>query len=287
VRLAPLRELFGDRLTAADLEAILGALQALGYLQSGRPGEWRAGARLNQLVDLQATEHAPFSLHSNLAVSNTPPIKIRDQYSQRVVASVDRQWFDRDLLTLEGRPLNVEWADGDSLWVSAYRGADAAAHLRYLSSRQVLSYDLARRLAAQVGLAAVSAPLVAYNDGWLWFHWLGDVYGRAALDLLRYTLGANESPQPGVCLALREELRALPVWTADQVTRYLHDQYRRYESLLALGAYHHLLPTELRRRAVVAQFDVPRFLDAVGALQITRAPEGLGEALQDLVGGSR
>jgi hypothetical protein len=98
-----------------------------------------------------------------------------------------------------------------------------------------------------------------------------------------YTLAASESPQPGVCLALREELRALPVWTADQVTRYLHDQYRRYESLLALGAYHHLLPTELRRQAVVAQFDVPRFLHAVGALQIARAPEALSQALQDLV----
>jgi ATP-dependent Lhr-like helicase len=287
VRLAPLRDIFGDRLTEADLLAILGTLQALDYLQSGRPGEWRAGARLHRLVDQQATEHAPLSLHSNLAVADTPPIKIRDQYSQRVVASVDRQWFDRDLLTLEGRPLNVEWADGDSLWVSAYRGTDAADHLRYLSSRQVLSYDLARRLPAQVGLAPGAAPLVPYNDGWLWFHWLGDVYGRAALDLLRYTLGANESPQPGVCLVLREELRALPVWTADQVTRYLHDQYRRYEPLLALGAYHHLLPTDLRRRAVVAQFDVPRFLHAVGALQIARAPEALGEALQDLVMGSR
>ena len=44
---------------------------------------------------------------------------------ERVVASVDWQWLDRDLLTLEGRPLNISWADGESLWVSLPAGLNA------------------------------------------------------------------------------------------------------------------------------------------------------------------
>jgi hypothetical protein len=223
------------------------------------------------------------SLYSNIAPTGGAQIQIRDQTSQRVVASVDWQWLDRDLLTLEGQPLNVGWADGESLWVSAYRGADTAAQLRYRSARQLLSYDLARQLPAQVGLAPGVAPLVPVSDGWLWFHWLGDVYGRACQELLNYTVAAEETDQPGLCLLLREELRALPPWTEDQVSRYVRDRYQRYEPLLALGAYHHLLPSDLRRRAVVAQFDVPRFLAAIQALRVDHAPEALTQLLQQLL----
>lgn len=291
LRLNSLADLFAGMLSAADIEAILGTLQASGYLKNGRAGEWRAGERLNRLADLQSAEYSPLSLYSNIATAGAH-IKIRDQYSQRVVASVDRQWFDRDLLTLEGRPLNVEWYDGESLWVSAYRGEDTAARLRYLSARQVLSYELARQFPTQVGLSSTSAPLVADNvgnagnEGWLWFHWLGDVYGRAILDLISYTLPAYETSQPGICLLLQDEPRAVPSLSYEQVKRYLHDHYRRYEPLMSLGAYHHLLPPELRRRAVVEQFDVPRFIQAVEDLRIERASETLTQELQELISSS-
>ena len=283
VRLRPLGEVFAGLLAPAPLEAILGTLHAWGYLQSGRPGEWRAGARLNKLIDLQAAERSALSIHSNIATGGAQ-IQIRDQATQRVVANVDRQWFDRDLLTLEGRPVNVEWYDGEALWVSAYRGADSVARLHYRSARQVLSYDLACQIPAQVGLAPGSAPLLPTEAGWLWFHWLGDVYGLAARDLVGYTLAAADTSEPGICLLLQEAPRAIPPWTADQVTRYVQDQYRRYEPLLALGAYHHLLPADLRRAAVVAQFDVPRFLQATAALRLEPAPASLTQDLQDLLG---
>ena len=282
VRLNPLCALFAGLLTAAELTAILGALQDQDYLQSGRAGEWRAGPRLHELVDWQQAERGVLSLHSNLDMGDTAQIKIRDQANGRIVASVDRQWFDRDLLTLEGRPLNVQWADRDSLWVSPYRGADTAQRLRYRARGQALSSDLARRLPAQLGLTADSAPWLPVADGVLLFHWLGAVYGRALLDLLNYTLAADDSAQPGLCVLLHEEPRALPNWTMDQVTHYLHDHYQRYEAALTLGAYHSLLPPAVRRHAVVAQFDVPRFLQATAALRLERTPASLTQALQDL-----
>src|SRR5262249_42413638 len=120
VRLNPLAELFVGMLAPDDVRAILGNLQLLGYLRSGRPGEWRAGEKLNQLVDLQAGDRATLSLHSNIESAGGLQVQIRDQMTHRVIASVDRQWFDRDLLTLEGRPLNMHWYDGEALWVSPY-----------------------------------------------------------------------------------------------------------------------------------------------------------------------
>ncbi|MDQ2809747.1 MAG: DEAD/DEAH box helicase [Chloroflexota bacterium] len=282
VRFKPLCALFAGLLTAAEVTAILGTLQDQGYLQSGRAGEWRAGPRLHELVDQQNAERGVLSLYSNLDIRDTAQIKIRDQTSGRVVASVDRQWFDRDVLTLEGHPLNVQWSDRDSLWVSPYRGAEAAQRLRYRARGQALSYDLARRLPAQLGLAADNAVWLSVPDGVLLFHWLGDVYGRALRDLLNDTQATADTAQPGLCLRLYDPPRAMPVWTAPQVTQYVQDHYHRYESALALGAYHALLPADLRRAAVVAQFDVPRFLQATAALRLLPAPDSLTPALQDL-----
>lgn len=55
---------------------------------------------------------------------------------------------------------------------------------------------------------------------------------------------------------------------------------RQYEGVLALGAYNHLLPSEVRRRAAVEQFNVRRFVDAVARLRVLRAPEaGVAEQL--------
>jgi hypothetical protein len=133
LRLAPLADLFAGLLTPAELEAILGRLQELRYVTAARAGEWRAGDRLKRLVDLQASEHAPLSLYSN--IQNRPAtLKIRDQASQSVIAAVDPLWLDREVLTLEGRPLDVNWFDGEALWVT--RGAVSANGQSCLSCRR-------------------------------------------------------------------------------------------------------------------------------------------------------
>ena len=156
-------------------------------------------------------------------------------------------------------------------------------------------------LPVQLSLAAGAAPFIAARPpdeagdrhdvrerlasgrGWWWFHWLGDLYGRAVLDLLRYRLAATETTQPGLCVHLPCEPQALPSWTEAQVVRYLEDTYRELETLLDLGPFHRLLPVHLRRRAVVEQFNVPRFLEAIAALRPSVAPDALTDDLADLL----
>ncbi len=282
VRLAELAELFAGMLAPADLEAILAYLQARDYLTTGRLGEWRAGPRLNRLYDEQTGAQVSLSIYSNIQ-SDTHTIAIRDQYTGQTVARADALWLDRDLLTLEGRPVNVEWCDGEALWVASYHGQATAPQMIYRSARQLLSPELARLLPAQLGLPAGAAPFIAVPDGWWWFHWLGDLYGRAALDLLRYRITAHETDAIGLALQVPDTPQAAPNWTHEQVAQYLRETYRQYEPLLALGPFQHLLPTAQRRRAVVEQFDIPRFLSAVAALQPVVAPEGLAEDLARLL----
>ncbi len=283
LRLRPLASLFEGILSLADLQAILGELQAVGYLTSGRMGEWRAGEQLQQLVDLQSMDYSPLSLYSNIQTASLEQIKILDQHTQRVVARIDRQWLHRDRLILEGRSLQVTWYDGEAVWVSGHPGANADDSLRYRSTRQVLNDDLAGQIPVQLGLSPHEAPLIPHDEGWLWFHWLGDVYGRALFDLMGYTLPVQETAQPGLSLMFVEEPRALPVWAEDEIKRYLSDHFRRYESALALGAYHRLLPTGLRRQAVIEQFAVPRFVETVASLRLIRAEGHLQESLQSLL----
>ena len=281
VRLAELSSLFAGMLTPDDLRAILGALQLRSYLRAGRPGEWRAGDRLNELFDQQTSAQPGLSVYSNIQGSDLRQIEIRDQHTWQTVARVDALWLNREVLTLEGRPVAVEWCDGEALWVAAYQaeGAIGSAGFYIRSARQLLSYELARLLPTQLGLSPGAAPYAGTPEGWYWFHWLGDIYGQAALDLLRYRSAAEESSQPGLCLRLADEPRAPPSWTTEQVVRYLEDNYRRFESLLALGPFETLLPLELRRRAVVEQFDVALFLDAVAALRPLTPPAALAEDL--------
>jgi ATP-dependent Lhr-like helicase len=301
VRPAELDLLFGGLLAPADLDAILAHLHHLDYLQAGRPGDWRPGPRLNDLFDRQASANCPLSIYSNIQGGAGRTVDIRDQHTQQTVARVDPQWLDRLVLTLEGRPITVEWYDGEAMWVAAYQGEDVAQQLRYRSERRLLSYDLPQMLPMQLGLPAGTAPFIAAwppdgvgdrqdvrerlasGRGWWCFHWLGDLYGRAVLDLLRYRLAATETTQPGLCVQLPCEPQALPSWTETQVVRYLEDTYRELEPLLDLGPFHRLLPAHLRRRAVVERFDVPRFLEAISALRPSVAPDALTDNLADLL----
>lgn len=286
VRLAELKGIFEGMVSEIDLTAILGQLELLKYLKPGRSGEWRAGARLNKLIDQQANPHNPLSLYSNIKGSDARKIEIRDQHTQQTLARVDRQWLDRPVLTLEGRALNVEWFDGEAMWVSAAPDQAGTERLRYLSSRQVLSYDLAQKLPSGLGLTPGEAPLVACPNGWLWFHWLGDLYGTALYNLMRGEGAARSTTQIGLCLLFTTEPDSFPtVWTVQEIERYLADNYRHLESLMDLGPYHHLLPTSLRRRTVIEQFDVLRFQNATHKIGAFPAQDSLKDKLWALMVG--
>jgi ATP-dependent Lhr-like helicase len=294
VRLAELRSLFEGMLSADDLEAILSHLQRWDYLTTWRPGEWRAGTRLNELFDQQTRAHCPLSIYSNIQGETAREVEVRDRDTHQTVARVAAWWLEQPVLTLQGRPVSVEWYDGEAMWVT---GAphDLPNRLEYRSERQLLSYELVRLLPEQLGLPAGTAPYILERrpldepedvwPGWWLFHWLGDLYGRALLGLLRYRQPATETDLPGLCLLLSDEPRALPSWTREQVTQYLEDNYRRIEPLLTLGPFHGLLPVHLRCRAVIEQFDVPRFLEAVNALRPRVTPESLADDLVGLLPG--
>ena len=283
LRLPELARYFERLLPSDDLREIVGRLVELRYLAPGRPGEWRAGEQLQQLFDEQGKPSCSLSIYGNIQSDAGKMVTVRDQHTHQVVAKIERWWLQEESFTLQGRPVIVEWHDGDALWIQSDAGPATGERLFYRSGRQLLEYALARRLPEQLGLEPGAAPLVAVPNGYFWFHWLGDIYGRAVQELLRFTIAAGHSSQPGLCLRLPEALRVLPDWSPEQVRQYLEDSYQSYEAMLALGPFQRFVPVELRRHAVVDQFDVEAFLGAVSVLRPTIAPEEAREGLVALL----
>ena len=274
VRFAELDQVFAGLLSPDDITQIVAHLENLQYLRPGRSGEWRAGDKLTLLIAQQANPHNTLSLHSNIKGSDGRKIEIRDRNTQQTVARVDAQWLDRSVLTLEGRTVNVDWVDGDAMWVSTAANQSESERPFYRSARQVLSFELAQRLPTALNLSATATPLVPCDEGWLWFHWLGDRYGTVLYQLLRGAFPVRITSQPGLCLLFSEPPAALPApWPQQEIERYLIDQYRRLETLLDAGPFQHLLPTALRKQAVIAQFDIARFQQVVTRLQLSVSAE--------------
>lgn len=273
IRINTVAPLFENMLSQQDVEAIVGRLVDLHYLQQGRPGEWKPDENLNQLFDEQNRPHPEESIYSNIQGS-AGNITLWDQHTGQKVAQVDAAWMQRQNPTLEGRALQIHWQEGEAVWVSNVSGQESSQKQIFLAARQKLAFETAWLLPLQIGLKIGDAPLVPAEDGgWYFFHWMGDLYGKVLMDLLRYNLLVEETTQSGLCLWLSDPLTGLPVWTLAQIQTHLKDYYQQLEPLLALGTFHRWLPPILRKRTVIEQVNAPRFISVARSLNIIRNAE--------------
>ena len=93
----------------------------------------------------------------------------------------------------------------------------------------------------------------------------------------------SESAQPGLCLLLREEPRALPTLSAEQRCAISTSTCASMKACWRWARTIILCRASLRRQAVVEQFDVERFVAAVAGLKVQRMAEAMTEDLLRLV----
>ncbi len=274
VRINSIAPLFAEMLPVQDLEAIIGHLVELQFLQAGKPGEWKAGERLNRLLDEQNSAQTDISIYSNIS-SGTSPIAIRNQHTDEIVATVNGSWLHREQLTLEGRPFDIHWQDQETIWIEPSPSPRRNAKPIFLSARQPLSFEIASRLALHLNLSPGDVFQTQAEGDWHLFHWLGDVYGNVLLELLRYRYHAEETTRSGLCLRLSEPISTLPVWSEPQIAACIDDHYRQLETLLSFGPFQGYLPETLRRRSVLEQINPPRLNRVLGSLKLVTHSERL------------
>ena len=220
LRLADLRRSVPGPLSASlsddTLRHLLGHLSAEGYLTPGRPGEWRAGVRLNELAD----EHEIYSNIGGELLAAT----VVDAYSGRPIAQTDRPRLKGETLLMGGRAVEVAWHDRRTFAVKEGDRRIAKESLRIHTSPQALPLETAQGIALTLGVPPGALPLVAAPRGVLLFHFWGDLYGELLAAMLRVYLspsdtlgaegegvGALVTPHNSLSLAL-PSLPALPPW---------------------------------------------------------------------------
>jgi ATP-dependent Lhr-like helicase len=280
LRLVDLRRVAPDEVAEAGLRRLLDHLAATGYLTPGRPREWRAGPKLNELSD----EHEIYSNIDGEELGAT----IIDVYSGRPIGRGDRPRRQGETLLVGGRSVEVAWQDRYQVGVQPVRGGIDEL-MRFHTAPVAIPLEVAQGVAAQLGLPAGQMPCLPDDQGMWLFHFWGDLYG----DLLAATLRAYFTPEgeeePVIvawnefCLYLPFPLTALPPYDQALVTAQVERLAAYFGHFLELGRFHALLPPELARQSVLEQLKLPRFEALYLSANLQEAPAGLREVLRALL----
>jgi hypothetical protein len=286
LRFADLRRIAPAEVKDEALRRLLGHLSLLDYVRPGRPGEWRAGQNLNELVD----EHEIYSNIGAEALGAT----IIDAYSGRTIARADRPRRKGETLLMGGRSVEVAWQDRYRVGVERRRSG-VEEMMRFHTAPAAISLEVAQGVAARLGLepgTMLCLPDTMATQGvstgvWL-FHFWGDLYGELLAATLRARFASEEglpavSPWNELCLRLPFSLESLPPWDGELVGEQVRSLRRQLEPGLELGRFHALLPPGLATRSVLEHCDLARLEALYRAAKLTLPPARLRPRLQGLL----
>ncbi len=281
IRLADLRRIVPVAMEDEALRLIFSELVTSGYLQSGRPGEWRPGPALDELIDAH-------EIYSNIGAELLPAV-IVDAYSGRTIAQAGRIRIEGETLLMGGRKLEVVWRDRYRIGVRPMPQALVAEELRFHTAPFAVPLEVSQAVAAHLKLSPGQLCLL-YDDQGAWlFHFWGDLYGTLLAAILQHYFRRDDefaivSAHNELCVRLPTALRVLPPWNAAIVHRQVRQLLPRLELVLELGRFHSLLPTELAERTVIEFFDLLRFEQLYQAARVIEPPSRLRAQLLALIG---
>ena len=277
IRLSDLRRVTPSDIPDDTLRHILDHLCRSDFLRTGRLGEWRPAAALDELFDAH-------EIYSNIG-ADPLAITVVDAYSGRPIAQTDRLRAQGDTLLLGGKTVEVLWRDRYRIGVRP-RNADREDEvLRFHTKPLAIPLAMGQAIAAHLGLHPGEMCLVHTGDGALLFHFWGKLYGALLAGLWQSYLGEdaivtriNEH-----CLYLPQPASALPPWSAATLRRQLLILESRLEDMLELGRFHTFLPPDLAHDTLLEHCDLSLFAQLYRAAEIITPAAGLRTQLLALV----
>ena len=276
IRLADLRRVAPAEVADEALAQILDNLTLLGFLRTGRLGEWRADWGLDELVDIH-------EIYSNIGADPLAAV-IVDAYSGRTIAQTGQMRSKGETFLMGGRVLEVVWRDRYRLGVRDAPGKRADETLRFMTAPFAVPLDVSQAVAAHLGVAPGQLALVHDEQGALLFHFWGDLYGALLGAMLQAELAPDDEAvfiaRPNEhCLRLPASLTRLPAWDEDLARRQLRWLMPQIQPFLELGRFHSLLPPDLAYLAALAQCDLPRFEELYRSATLVSRDDGAGRAI--------
>ncbi|HEX8844747.1 MAG TPA: DEAD/DEAH box helicase [Pyrinomonadaceae bacterium] len=254
-----------------------------GFFLPARGTALRPGPQWHKLYEERA-------LYSNLSESDSSAAVVVDDITGRRVGYLERVAPTGTTFLLGGQARRVVWTQGQRLLAHAETDHAAKARApRWFTLWRGLSPALTQALAQELGFpcdqSATSLPMIiepqeSTGEGaaemkaagrTLLFHCAGEVYGKALGELLETKQGArvvecNEF--------LVEAMGCLPettvLFTEEETRSLVGRRWRQFERAFALGRFQTYLPPAVRRKSVIAAFNVPDFQRRFGGRKLTR-----------------
>jgi ATP-dependent Lhr-like helicase len=255
-----------------------------GFFLPARGSALRPGPQWHKLYEERA-------LYSNLADSGRENAVVIDDITGRRVGYLESIAPTDTTFLLGGQARRVVWTQGRRLL--SHASTDNAAEARAPRWRTLwrgLSPALTQALAQEFGfpcaigsLAALPmiveqgkiaderAPADAAEGRTLLFHCAGEVYGKLLGQLLEMKQGVrvvecNEFLIEAVgCLT-----ETMLLFTEEETLALLGRRWRQFETAFALGRFQPQLPPAVRRKSVIAAFNVPDFQRRFAGRKLTQ-----------------
>jgi hypothetical protein len=221
-------------------------------------------------------------IYSNLADLQRNAMEVIDEMTGRKLGSLEWGAHHNAPFLFSGQARRATRIQGRKLIVrNAEEIADAP---RFRSNWRVLSRELAKAVAKQLGLPQAASPaeipfVIEPSDdnisegemmlptNWV-FHCAGDAYGFALGGLLESAYGVKVSQHNSFCFLVEGNLPAEPLQLdATQVRAQALRRWKQSENWFDMGSFHKELPATVRRESILEAFDIAGFLQIFSGIK--------------------
>jgi ATP-dependent helicase Lhr and Lhr-like helicase len=254
-----------------------------GFFLPARGTALRPGPQWHKLYEERA-------LYSNLSKSVREAAVVVDDITGRRIGYLEQVAPSGTTFLLGGQARRVVWTKGRQLLAHAEtdNAADARAP-RWRAQWRSLSPTLTQALAQELGFpcagTGAALPMLIEQQGSaeegateleatgraLLFHCAGEVYGKALSDLLETKQGVRVIECNEFFVEL---LGCLPettlLITEKETLALMARRWRQFERAFDLGSFQTHLPPAVRRKSVIAAFNVPDFQRRIAGRKLAR-----------------
>ncbi|MCO5185603.1 MAG: DEAD/DEAH box helicase [Anaerolineae bacterium] len=242
VRYADVRRLAPTSVSSDAIRTILAELVFTDYLQSGRIGDWKPAARLQELIDRH-------EIYSNIG-ADVLALAAVDAYTNRTIAYTDRKPDVGTLVLFGGKTQRVVWHDGNRFGLASAEGQAPQEVLRYRTTYAAIPFAVTQAVARELLFKPGQMATLRTESGMWLFHFCGTIWG----ELLAALLGTHAAEYTNeFCLYLHEPLALLPAWNALAAEQAARKLAWLLAERLQMGRFHALLPRGVAVTAALAQ----------------------------------